>query len=118
MAQWRALVDLYLPGDRYVQAGSTFSDSGVGALVPSNWPPPTGAVQPLDPDATQKLWAQGPRGQSDAEISRQSFMNGRRWSDVFVPAATTYWVRANPKNAAAGFVLKGGGENYGVFPQV
>ena len=119
MATYRTLVSLYLPGDVWVDAGTVISDQpGAGVPIPAGWPPPTGAVQPLDADATQKLWQQGPRGQSDAEIGRAGFMNGQRWSNIAVAAATTYWVRADPKNVAAGFVLHGGGENHGVFPQV
>jgi len=118
MATYRALTDLYLASGVYVQAGTTFSDSGPGALIPTNWQPPTNAVDPIDPDAVQRYWQVGPRGMSDAEPYRAVFTNSARWLDVAVPAPATYWIRANPQNAAAGFVLNGMGSNYGVHPQV
>jgi hypothetical protein len=103
MARYRALTDLYMPSGVYVQAGTEFD-------APLEWPPPTHAVQPLDPDAIERYWQEGPR-LSDVEIWRQCFTNCARWSDVPVRPATTWWVKV-PK----GYVLHGGGENRGVQP--
>ena len=75
MPRWRALTDLTLPDGVYIQAGTSFD-------APLEWHPPTNAVQPLDPDATESYWQEGPRGMSDAEPYRARFTNCARWSDV------------------------------------
>ena len=106
MPRWRALTDLTLPDGVYVQAGTSFD-------APLEWHPPTNAVQPLDPDATERYWHEGPRGMSDAEPYRARFTNCARWSDVPVFPPTTYWVPSGK-----GFILVGGGENYGVHDPV
>jgi hypothetical protein len=103
MARFQALTDIYLPTGVYIQAGTSFD-------APAGWPPPTHAVQPLDPDAMQAYWQVGPRF-SDVEIWRQCFTNGARWSDVPVKPATTWWVKVGDQ-----YVLHGGGENYGPRP--
>src|SRR5215831_17801981 len=119
MATYRALTDLYLASGVYVQAGTTFSDSGPGALIPTNWQPPTNAVDPIDPDAVQKYWQAGPAGCLDAEWRRALFTNCSRWSDVPVAPPATQWLPANPQNPAAGFTLGGRfGGNLGVHPIV
>jgi hypothetical protein len=107
--QFRALTDLYLNDGSYIQAGQTFT-------APANYPPPTNAVQPLDPDATQALWNVGPKGMLDAQPYQAQFTNGARWSDIPVPPATIYWVPVNVKNPGLGFVLTGGGSNLGPKP--
>jgi hypothetical protein len=106
--QFRALTDLYMPDGRYIQAGSVFD-------APAGWPPPTHAVMPLDPDATQAYWAQGPRF-NYVEAWRQTFTNSARWSDVPVPPPTTWWTPVDPKNPSKGYVLSGAGSNYGPRP--
>jgi len=116
MAIYLALTDLYLPGDRFIQAGTTFSDTGPGALVPSSWPPPTNGVSPQDPDATSKYWAVGPRGMLDAEPNKATYTNCQRWSNLFVPAATTRWIPVNPTKPWLGFQLSGAGNNLGPRP--
>jgi hypothetical protein len=104
MARFLALSDLYMPDGSYVQAGTSF-------IAPIGWPPPTNAVTPLDPDATQQLWNQGPRGCSDAEISRATFTNSGRWTGVPIPGSSVQWVKVS-----GGFILSG--TNLGVHPAV
>lgn len=118
MATYRCLVDLFLPAPecRYVQAGDIVADepNAVNA-IPVGWRPPTHAVSPLDPDATQRYWLEGPR-LSDCQPWQAAFLSGNRWSGQPVPPPSTYWVRANPKNREAGYVLSGAGSNYGPQP--
>ena len=62
MAAYRALMDLSTP--IYITAGTVFSDGvtsapGVPQLAPPGWPPPP-AVEPIDGDALQQFFAQGP----------------------------------------------------------
>ncbi len=109
--QFYALTDLYLADGRYISAGETFD-------VPSDFKPPTNAVSPISPDAIEALWLEGPRGCSDAEPNRAVFTNSARWSDKPVKPPSVRWVPANPQKPSDGFVLQGGGENYGVHPQV
>jgi hypothetical protein len=98
-------IDAALPSGVYVQAGTEFD-------IDASWPPPTHACQPLDPDAIEAYWKVGPRF-SEVEIWRQCFTNCARWSDVPVKPATTWWVKSG-----RGWVLHGGGENYGPKPPI
>jgi hypothetical protein len=104
MARFLALSDLYMRDGSYIQAGTSF-------IAPIGWPPATNAVSPLDPDATQQLWNQGPRGCSDAEPWRALFTNGGRWTGIPVPGPAVQWVRSG-----GGFILTG--TNLGVHPIV
>ena len=105
MARYRALTDLTLPDGFYIQAGTEFD-------APADWKPCTHACQPLDPDAIEAYWNQGPC-LSDVEPWRACFTNGARWTGVPVPPPTTWWIKAG-----SGYVLHGGGENRGVHPPV
>ena len=62
MAQYLALVPLWLPGGFYAQPGDTVSDSGGVATrpVPSNWPAPSNSAVALDADGASKAFAVGP----------------------------------------------------------
>jgi hypothetical protein len=102
MPRWRALTDLYLVTG-YVQAGTTFE-------MPLEWHPPTHAVQPLDPDAIERYWQEGPR-LSDVEPWRACYANSARWTGVPVPAPTTYWI----KSGSDQYVLHGA-ESFGSKP--
>jgi hypothetical protein len=86
MARYQACTDLYLPTGDYIQAGMSF-------VAPVGWRPPTNAVNPLDAEAQDLYWNEGPRGYSDAEPYRALFTNGARWSDVFVAPLTAQWVK-------------------------
>jgi hypothetical protein len=107
MPRFQALTDLTLPGGSYIQAGTVFD-------APPGWPPPTNAVTPLDPDATQLLWNQGPRGMSDAECWRALFTNSGRWTGLPVPGPSVYWVNVGRES----FILTGGGGNLGPHDRV
>jgi len=109
MATYRALTDLYLPSGVYVQAGSTFD-------ISTTWVPATNAVDPVSPDAVERYWQAGPAGCADAEWRRALFTNCARWSDVPVAAPSTQWLPVDPTKPWLGFVLSGGGGNYGPKP--
>jgi hypothetical protein len=102
MPRYRALTDLTLPSGVYIQAGTEFE---VGA----DYPPPTHACDPLDPEALQLYWNQGPR-LSDVEPWRAVFTNSARWTGLPVPPATVWWIKEG-----SGYVLKGS-ESLGVRP--
>jgi hypothetical protein len=105
--RFRALTDLYLNTGVYVQAGTVFD-------APSEYPPPTNAVDPLDAAAVQAYHDVGPRGCSDAEWRRAIFTNGQRWSDIPVPPPATQWLPIDPTKPGLGFTL-GSGD---VFPPI
>jgi len=111
MATYRAIVDLYLPGDIYCQAGSLLSDAvplPAGYLpIPMNWPPPTGGVDCLDGDAQTKLFLQGPRGMSSAEPHLSATANGSRWSNQVVGPPSIFWKAAVGPIGQPGFSLNG-----------
>jgi hypothetical protein len=92
---YRALVDLWLPGNLYVLAGDTINDtgSGPGWPVPSGWILPCHAVDPLDGDAVTKVWKAGPQlseGQPFAALG--PYGNAARWvGGNRQPAAAVYW---------------------------
>jgi len=75
--------------------------------VPPTWPPPTGAVDPLDGDAQTKLFLQGPRGMSSAEPHLSATMNGSRWSNQVVGKPSVFWVAAVGPQGQPGFSLNG-----------
>ena len=112
--QFRVLADLFvMPGSIYAQAGDIISD-GPGGILPSNWQPPTGAVDPLDTPAINAYWAVGPKGQGDASPSQWDFPCGwSRWSNVAYSPPSIYWVRV-----PGGFQLTGAGASLGVHPPV
>ena len=60
MASYRLLAQHYI-GTRLLEAGEVVSDVGVGAALPSDWPPTLGC-DPLDADAVEKFWLIGPAG--------------------------------------------------------
>lgn len=91
MAQYRAICDLYLPGDRYCEAGDIVSDSGIGVPVPVGWPPPL-AVDPIDGDGLQRFFDQGPASMGTAEHGTLSVVFcGNRWTGKPVAPASHYW---------------------------
>lgn len=99
--KFRALTDLYLPSGAYVLAGSILSDNpsdNPDFAIPSNWSPPTGAVDPLDNSAIQAYWNVGPKGLDDAEPSRQIWpWSGGRWTGIPVSPPKTFWVKIAPR---------------------
>jgi hypothetical protein len=107
MPSWRALTDIWLPTQVLIQAGTIFD-------MPVSWAPPTGAVDPQDPDATAIYWSVGPRGMSDAEPWRATFTNSGRWTGVPVKPPVIYWVRSGRES----FILSGGGGNLGPHDRV
>jgi hypothetical protein len=102
MPRWRALTDLTLPSGDYVQAGAKYQTD-------ANYHPPTHACQPLDSEAMDRYWQEGPR-LSDVEPWRAVFTNGARWTGIPVSPPTTWWIKAG-----SGYVLKGS-EARGVRP--
>lgn len=104
MPKYRALTDLCLWDGRIVQAGESFE-------APESYPPPTHAVQPLDGEAMDRYWQEGPR-LSDVEIWRAVFTNSARWTGLPVPPPTTWWVKVKE-----GYVLKGA-EDRGAKPNM
>src|SRR5262249_18364835 len=103
MARYRALTDIFTPAPecRYAQAGDILSDEGDGVPIPQGWRPPTHAVQPLNPDATERYWQEGPRF-SAVEMWRATFTNSNRWADKPVAGPTTWWVPVDPKRPGKG----------------
>jgi hypothetical protein len=61
MAQYLALVPLWLPGGLMASPGDTISDSGGVATwqVPSGWIAPSNMAVPVDADGVSKTWANG-----------------------------------------------------------
>ena len=116
--RFRALTDIFTPGCGYVQAGQILSSTpGPGEIpIPSHWIHPAHAVDPLDPDAVERYWQAGPAGCMDAEWRRALFTNCARWSDVPVAPPSTQWLPVDPTKPWLGFVLSGGGGNYGPKP--
>lgn len=92
MAIYRAIVDLYLPGGQYAQAGDTLSDIGLGVPVPVGWVPPLG-VDPIDGDGLQRFWNAGPTAaMGSAEHGSLSIvLAGNRWSGIAVAPPNHYW---------------------------
>jgi len=99
MAQYRCLVDIFLPapGCHYAQAGDLLSDvvpTPAGCIpIPSNWVPPLG-VDPIDAGAQQAFFNAGPTGMKACDHGvPNTVMSGQRWSDVPVAAPSVYWVQ-------------------------
>jgi hypothetical protein len=92
VAIYRAIVDLYLPGGQYAQAGDTLSDVGLGVPVPVGWVPPLG-VDPISTDAVQAFFNAGPTAaMGSAEHGGLSIvLAGNRWSDRPVAPPNHYW---------------------------
>lgn len=104
MATYQALVDISV-GSVYIEAGTTFTDVGPGAAVPSTYIPPCHAVNPLDADALNKIWLTGPQ-LSEVEPWRAIFPWGQwgsRWSGRAGVAPTIWWYRVT----GDGWALKG-----------
>ena len=114
MSQYRVIADLFvMPGSIYAQAGDTISD-GPGGILPANWSPPTGSVDPIDNAAINAYWAVGPRGSADASPNQWDFPFGwSRWSGIAYAPAAIYW-----KPVLGGFQLTGAGAALGVHPPV
>jgi len=95
LASYRVIANLFvMPGSIYAQAGDTISD-GPSWILPTNWLPPTGSVDPITSDAIAAYWNVGPIGQSDAEPNQWSFPFGwSRWSNVAYAPANHYWYAA------------------------
>jgi hypothetical protein len=115
MASYVALADLYLPGDLFVQAGATLSDSNApGSLpIPVGWLPPSGAVDPIDTQAVQNYFNAGPGAASSAQpyqVLLPGYCGGMRWTGQAIPSPIHVWYRV-----PHGFALKGG-ESLGVWP--
>ena len=99
MAPYRLLTDHYI-GGVYLQAGTTVTE---GVEVPSGWLPSI-ATDPIDNDAINKFFAEGPRGQSDAEPNRSlgPWFSGTRWSGIGIgPPSSTGFVSALSFNSLA-----------------
>jgi hypothetical protein len=100
-----------MPGSIYASAGDTISD-GPGGILPANWSPPTGAVDPITSDAIQAYWNAGPKGQSDAEPNKWNSPWGwSRWQGITYKPPAVYWTRV-----PGGFQLTGAGASLGVHP--
>jgi hypothetical protein len=116
MPQYRALVDLFvMPGSIYVQAGSIISNAP-GDVLPANWTPPAGSVDPIDTQAIQNFWTAGPAGMSSADHGTAQlgpWWSGQRWTGIAISPPSVYWVPA-----PGGFKLTGGGASLGVHPPV
>jgi len=101
MAIYKAITNLFLPGNLYALAGDLINDTGVGAgwLVPSSYVPPAQAVDPQDSDALTKYFAAGPH-LDPTEIGRALYPWGQdngRWvggNPGFTPS--TYWYGIAP----------------------
>jgi hypothetical protein len=90
MAIYRAIVDLYLPGGRYAEAGDILSDTD--GTIPVGWKPPLG-VDPVSTDAVQAFFNAGPtQGSGSAEHGSLSIaFCGNRWSGKAVSPPNHYW---------------------------
>lgn len=99
---YRALTDIFLPNDTYIEAGTTFTG-------PPGWIPSVG-VDPIDTNAIQAYWNLGPVMMTNAEIGMCLFPWGswirRTGEPVFPPIV--YW-----KPAPVGFILTGAGAGLG-----
>lgn len=71
-AQYRLLIDHYLPGDVLTPAGTTVTE---GVQIPVGWVP-TPSSEPLNASAIQAFWNAGPQGLKDAEPGRDRFWTG------------------------------------------
>src|SRR5262245_29111367 len=102
MAVYRALYDLTLPGDIYINAGDTFN-------APASWIPPPGAVDPQDSQALADYFAAGPGTLQSAEpnMGKAPWLNGQRWTGQPVAPPVHYWTRVpgNPKQSQLGFQI-------------
>ena len=104
MAQYLALADLSV-GNAYIPAGTQFSDTGPGALVPSTYIPPTHAVSPLDTDAANKVWAAGPQlSSAQPWLAIGPWGQWNRWTGSSGPKFTNYWYRTA---SSTGWYLRG-----------
>ena len=95
MAKYRAIADLSLGANWYVNAGETI-DTSDSRLSPG-WIPPAGACDPIDAGAVAAYTAAGPQGQQGAEPNRPIYPFGwNRWVGVAYSAPIYRWHQSAP----------------------
>jgi hypothetical protein len=101
--RYRALGDILLPGNVYVESGTIFTG-------PSGWIPSI-SVDPIDDNAIQAYWNAGPAGMGNADMvsAYGAWGTWNRRSGVFVQVASIRWVPAGEDM----FILTGDGEALG-----
>jgi hypothetical protein len=99
MATYRTLCQCFVVNG-IVEANTILSDAvsappnSVG--IPTNWVPPSGAVEPLDADAQQKYWNAGP-GAAGQAVQGLTLGPSGLWSAFAGPVAPpqVYWVKVS-----------------------
>lgn len=100
---YRALMDIFMPDQSYVEAGTVFRG-------PPGWIPAC-AVDPIDTNGIQAYWNLGPVMGNSAEVWRPIFPWGdwSRRSGILVTAPKVYWTPAT----GGKFILTGDGAALG-----
>lgn len=113
MAATYLFLEDHLVGNNYIYAGDVASEGG---LLPNGWIP-TPNVDPLNTDAVNAFYRQGPR--IGGPIRTQ-------WTTRFVPPPATFWTFVKPFSPGFGpgfganltWALTGLGSNQTLYPPV
>jgi len=103
--KYRALSDITLPGEIYVESGTRFRG-------PPGWIPSI-SVEPLDDSAIQAYWEAGPAGMSNADSvwGLGTWASWNKRSGVFVGVPEVRWVPVQGQEDV--FILTGNGASLG-----